>query len=364
MFTSELRDALIDTAQTAFCTLTAPQAAASRYFAENLSGSPLLAPGITLPARTYSNAQAALCGTLPTPDTLESGETMEIGQCMTAYSWRWKYRYQESNGFIRDTTGQPDADESPLTPPVMGPLSRPFQDPDVPNGWTFTDGNGVKQGTIAFLPAGGTFLEDDWQVFRRDGQPDDCGAVVPPPPLTPAERTINLPVQVGPDTVNVDFTINPPIVGVGGALVVPIGIVAPDFNYDIDFNLQTGDANFNFGGGVDGGECCPENDEPQDENRRILGVMIENLSATPGRYVQEIPTTTGPQIYGPYVGLIRFVRANVLEAFYTEDFPVKSDRQDIRCPWPEGASGWVVEQQPNCSFDVRPYFAKITEQST
>lgn len=359
---ADLRAALVGAVPRAYCILTAGQGKAAQYFVDTAESIPVIGGPITFGPRAFSNFRSLVCGEEPTPEVLDPGTTTPAGQCPVNYRWIWKYRYRDPNGFIRDTTGQNDVEVGPTNGPILGPITGPIQSAADPVQWTLIDGNGNEDGTKAFLPVGGEFLENDFQVLRADGLPDDCGEPVPPPPLAPGDRTINLPVNINDNDVNVDFTLNVPVLAPGGVLLIPVTIKGPNFNFDVNLNVGTGDIVFDFGGGSEGEGCCPELEGEPPETAIVRGVVIRNLEVQMNRYVQEIDLDAEPPIYGPYAGLIRFYRSYKGTRVYSEDIRVKCDNQDILCPFPGGAEGWVSERQTGASYQVEAYFAKVKAQ--
>lgn len=358
----ELREAVIDGARQAFCALTTPAAAAARYFEETTEQIPIIGGPLSLPPGLYSNARSLVCGTEPDSDVLDPGTSQEVGQCPTNYRWIWRIRYVAPSGAITDTTSQPPPTSGFGNGPILGPITGPVQQPGFPSRWRLIDGNGVPTSTIQFLEPGGVFEVDEFLVATVDGSPDDCGAIIPPPPLTPAERTINIPIDINGNMVNVDFTLEGPLIGVDGNLFVPIVVVGPSFNFDVSFNVKTGGISFEFGGGAEGPDCCPEAGDDEVEDRIIIGVVVNVTSAVANRYFGELPISTEAPIYGPYIGLIRFWRLSGGSRVYSADIPIKTTPQDVPCPFPRGAQGFVLDAQTDAVLTGAPYFAKVKSQ--
>lgn len=364
MVRNAFRDAAVDAATEGFCQILAGQAAAARLFVDTREDTPLIGGPLALPARIFSAAYTLACGELPTPETLDPGFAELIATCPENYLFVWRYQYRTPSGSLLDTTSQNPIPPGPGNGPILGPFGLPVLRAGSTTQWTIIDGNGNETSTWANLPAGGTFEFNELTVQRTDGGMNDCPAPTGPPPLTPPERTINLPITVGADTVNVDVTLGAPIIGAGGVLVAPVTLVGPDFDYDIELNLSTGQATFNFGGGGEGPDCCPEDDEGDRESKILRGVVVTIVSATPNRYFNEIPIASSPPIYGPYVGLLRFWRDTGSGLVYSSDIPVKTTPQRIDCPWEGGADGFLLDNQTDAVLQGRPFFAKVRTQNS
>lgn len=356
------REAIIAGAREAVCTVLEPAGNAASLFSDVVEEIPIVGGPLALPSATFSNAAGLVCDSAPTPNQLDPNTTQETGQCPTTY--RTRVIYTRFVGGVEETVN--DLDNNTYLGPVSETIITPTN-PDNAVTTTFTVEVTFASGTFTivsnpFTDTGTTATVQSVTFERTDGQPDDCGAIIPPPILPENERTIGDTINVDGVDIDVDFRVGSPTINLNGDINIPISVTGPNFNFDLALNLGDNEVNFNFGGGGKGGECCPEVPEDESADKIIRGVRVFGESVTLGRYIQHIPTQNPPTVYGPWAGLVRFTRQVDGVTYYSEDLRVKTFPQDIPCPWPSGASGFVVDKQKGVDFTAQAYFASIREQ--
>ena len=359
-----LRAGLAEGARLAACTVLSPQGNAARFFGEIVEQIPVVGGPIALPALTFANAAGLICDSQPTPAQQESGETQEVAQCPVDYDWEVTFLSTFNSGF-------PDEVDT-----ISGRSTGPFE--RIPDGATDSRGNPI----AGWNATGGvdpkltndsiykeTIIVTDSNFTRVDGQPDNCGSTILPPPLPPGDRTVTRPVNIDNTDIDVDFRVNSPEININGDINIPINIKGPTFDFDVSFSLSTGDIVFKFGGGGEGGDCCPQiDDPPEDETEEtekiIRGVVIRSLVAGDSPYYNELPQDDGEDLFVPYAGLVRFAREVNGSLVWSDDLRVKSNNQDIPCPFDGGAVEFSVNPQPGASWTTKPYYAKVRLSSS
>lgn len=204
-------------------------------------------------------------------------------------------------------------------------------------------------------------------LFRVDGQPDNCGDG-PPSYQPPIEWE---PPGGQPIIDNPIVVVNPIVVNVNNNFVIPLLFTFNEFSLNVEFNINTGDINIlpALPSPPGGGNCCPtfdppENDNPPEEDeppppndeRRFLGVFV-TLSI-----VGEISATTigdgnGPDIFVPRAAVISFAVEYGNSRGWTVDIAIKKKRQFV--PVPEGVLGydWAIFYEPGFEGAIAPVYA-------
>lgn len=216
-----------------------------------------------------------------------------------------------------------------------------------------------------------TWIGTQMSVNRCDGQPDNCGDSEPPPPppgYTVFDTDITYIDENNTEiTIPVSINFNEPLVDIDANVRIPIDITIDDptlnipISFDADFNVSTGDINFNFGNqsGGDGRpkDCIPQPDDggdapepppdantpdtppPEDpETEPIIRGCIVTTSEPSPEASQIFADGTLPILYVPALGYVLFrVRAGRNATAWTSPLPVKTTREYVECPASFGA---------------------------
>lgn len=238
-------------------------------------------------------------------------------------------------------------------------------------------GGGIQTEIPSGTQAGGTSLQGlrNVLVTRRDGGLDNCGdPTADVEPMSPADREIT--INVGGD--NAQLAVGNGILQVNGDVTAPIRINSPNFDFTGELVLNKGDINLNFGG-VDPRVPCvpdepgtdlppPDDTEPPpdnpEENGNMIGVIVVTQSIDASAQVTRVPQGDNPDIIVPKLGYVSF-RIRVGDTYaWTEDIPIKVERQYVHVPGgvsavavagtPRMGVTWVITPvngvQPNIEF--------------
>lgn len=233
---------------------------------------------------------------------------------------------------------------------------------------------------------------------RRDGQPDNCGSLPPSiPPYTPGDNIVNSPISYtnnDNDVVDIDasITFGNASVNFNGNLVIPFTINAqlnPEVNISGNFNLNTGDINYDAGNpALPGSDCQPNQDDftPDDDlppnppslppesdvpnpdpdkpeyQRIIKGAIVTTSTPSPDATVIYQPG--GVDVYFPDLGLVYFQITVSGRSGWTQPVRVQNLRQFVECPWAGGATAVRGVARTGGSFTVTPVYVKVTAEQT
>jgi hypothetical protein len=235
-------------------------------------------------------------------------------------------------------------------------------------------------------------------VVRQGGQPDNCGSLPPSiPPYTPGDNIVNAPISYT-DNNNTDIDIDASItfgngrINFNGHLTIPFTINAqfsPEVNISGEFNLNTGDINYNAGNpALPGSECSPTEDDftpdpnlpanppslppesdlpnpdpDKPEYKRIIkGAIVTSSTPSPSSTVLFQPG--GVDVYLPDLGLVYFQVSVGGRSGWTQPVRVQNLRQFIECPWAGGATAVRGVPRSGGSFTVTPVYVKVTAEQT
>lgn len=212
-------------------------------------------------------------------------------------------------------------------------------------------------------------------ITRPDGQPDDCGD----PPGTIAEyndysETVSITYEDNSETEiteDIDITLGPLIIGIGGILYAPVTIGTGD----IDINGQIvlapelsvdlwPDGLFGGGGNTDNPAPDPSEPDPEptvpDERRRIIGaiVTVTNFDEDIAR-VTQVAQGDSPDIFVPRTGNVSFYIDTPGGQAWTEPTPLRNVRQYVPCPAREGAVDVAVTEGTGFTLAVTPVYADL-----
>jgi hypothetical protein len=235
-------------------------------------------------------------------------------------------------------------------------------------------------------------------IVRPDGLPDNCGSPTPViPPYTPGGNTTNNNITyVDEDGNNVSIggslTLGYVTVNIDGTVSIPFTLNAelnPTANLNGNFNLNTGDINFDYGNPSLPSNGCqtnsdnynvdvhippnppgvppePETPDPnaeKPEKRKLLkGCYVTTTTIPPA--VTEIFQAGAPNVYAPDLGLISFQISVNGASGWTEDIRVKNIRQFISCPWEGGATDVKGTPRLGGLFTISPVYLSFTDGKT
>jgi hypothetical protein len=244
------------------------------------------------------------------------------------------------------------------------------------------------------------------EVFRTDGQPDDCGDPDPqPPPAAPAPP--NIPVNItyrnddGIDiTIPVNFTLGVAYIDADLNVRLPIDVNVPinispnfdtDFNFDIAFNLSGGDTYIGPPRDPDRPPVLPppnnsppppppvtpdppppppppdlppptDPPEPPEPLLVIRGALVTVTGIDDAAKVGVLFQDSNPDVGIPDYGLINFlISTGESSRGWTEDIKVKNKRNLITCPWPFGAIDVKGTPRPGVSWVITPVYAQVSK---
>lgn len=231
-------------------------------------------------------------------------------------------------------------------------------------------------------------------VTRVDGQPDNCGnPPTPVPPYTPGGNTYNTNLTYNSGgtaiTIPVGLAFGYAALNVNGQLNIPVRVqlnVDPTFN--VNFNLSTGNIEFDFGGGAGRNPNSPDvritvqpydtttdDDSPTkppgtgipnpvkppdpSTDKVIIGCLVTVTTVALGNGKTLIGQEDNPDIYAPSMGNVNFlVPANGLASGWTPDQPIKNRRTYIPCPAPQGAIRVAGTFAPGFTGVIQPVYSK------
>lgn len=286
------------------------------------------------------------------------------------------YSRNLSNG----TTTDPVTDNIDSLPgsrgPIFGPITGPIYTPTgsglIQIQYVAFDRDGV-QGTF---PAGGGPAESInqivWEPQRIDGNPDECGEQGPQqPPAGGDDITYDGP-DGNPVTEPVDISPRFPILFPSGDVIIPFEFCFASLCIDVNFNISTGDVTFNFGGSPDAGNCCPppkedeqepeEGDPPEPETtERIVGVKVNAVIAPVGCKATEITDGSGPSMYWPDLGFVRFAVEYGGFRGWTEKIAVQTASQIVTVPGDLVAYDFDIFERPGVTLTPKSIIVKVTD---
>ena len=200
---------------------------------------------------------------------------------------------------------------------------------------------------------------------------DACGDPPPIlPPVGPVNRTTNITynIQEGDEITEItNWTIAPIFVDLTGNFRIPFTVDVGGVEFNGEFQLEPNfEINFNIGGGrgpageTDGDEqpfpedpSDPIPEIPPDEAQTIIGVEVFS-QISPGAEASSILFPTGPNIYAPRLGSVKFAIRTPSSVVWTEDFNIKNRETYIPCPAPQGAVAVRVSPSPGVTVRFNP----------
>jgi len=232
--------------------------------------------------------------------------------------------------------------------------------------------------TVSLNPTAFAIDSVDIEIFeitRNDGQPDNCGD----PEGTVSEyndysETVSITYEDNSETEiteDIDITLGPLIVGIGGILYAPVTIgtgdidisgqvvLAPELSVDL-----WPDGLFGGGGNTDNPAPDPGEPDPEptvsDERRRIIGaiVTVTNFDEDIAR-VTQVAQDDSPDIFVPRTGNVSFYIDTPGGQAWTEPTPLRNVRQYVPCPAREGAVDVAVTEGTGFTLAVTPVYADL-----
>jgi hypothetical protein len=241
------------------------------------------------------------------------------------------------------------------------------------------DGNGVWQTISSSFLARGWLPETDFEIVsltRLDGLPDDCGD---PPGVVNEYNDYSQTVSITYEdntqtevTEDVDITLGPLIVGIGGVVYAPVTVGTGDITLNGTVELSPEFSvelfpNGLFGGGGDTEGPIPEPGQPDpaptspNERRRIIGAVV-TVTALDQDIFQGTQIAQGdtPDLLVPRVGNISFYVESSGGLAWTEPIAVKTVRAYIPCPAREGAVDVGFTPETGVTADVKPVYVDLS----
>jgi len=347
----------------AFCGQLGATAGAAADFMEDLTFG--LPGGVRIPTtpavvgqaiNAYLDACPASGGPYPAPAVPFLG-----GQCPVDYSV-----FVTFDRYINNDLAQANQEASaPLG--LRGPISSVVINGADPRYVRVTYNGGQVFDFPTGTPPAGTNLRNLRNIIlvRRDGNPDNCGN----PPSIGIDFDYDGPDGDPVNVPNVNFEFGGPRINLGGNIIVPV--FSPELGLNLDFNLNTGDIDLNFGGDGDNSACClpPDTDEPppppvdppeENEGLPIIGVIVSAV-VNQAFNLTEVFLEQGPNLWLRRLGSVTFaVPVGSGESpEWLEPIDVKLLRSFVPCPAPQGAASYVVNPVPGVSFFLTTVRAKI-----
>lgn len=208
------------------------------------------------------------------------------------------------------------------------------------------------------------------------GEVDDCGD----PPGDPIQefndfsQTVSITYEDNSQTQiteDVDITLGPLIVGIGGAVYAPVTVETPDFTFNGNLQISPTlnvelfpNGLFGGGGSTDTTPPDPDVDDPeptvQNERRRIIGAIVTVTSYDESiAQVTQVAQGDTPDIFIPRTGNISFYIDTSGGQAWTEPKPLKNVREYVPCPAREGAVDVAVTAGTGFTLDVTPVYAEL-----
>jgi hypothetical protein len=305
------------------------------------------------------------------PDTTGVGPEVPFtgGQCSFNY-----------NGVLRITiiTGAGDFSFNANFSNVMGPILGSWSEfLPASNSYRYGVVNNSGQVFVGATSATGWQGESITSVTPSGGQADDCGD----PPGGPVadfndySTTISITYTDESETQiteDIDVTLGPLIVGIGGILYAPVTVGTGDITFNGQLVLAPElkvdlwpDGLFGGGGNTDNPAPDPSEPDPEpvvtDERRRIIGaiVTVTNFNETISR-VTQVAQGDSPDIFVPRTGNISFYIDTPGGQAWTEPTPLRNVRQYVPCPAREGAVDVAVTEGTGFTLAVTPVYADLS----
>lgn len=227
-------------------------------------------------------------------------------------------------------------------------------------------------------------------VVRSDGLPDNCGDQTPEIGDLPAGWN-----QAGGDITYVNNegnNVTVPVVAAFGYaslnvdadITVPVTVDVGGINFEVDFNLNTGDiqlfpTNNDYGDRRRGTKPTdvvpPEGDTPdypsglppqlpgidggEPEREAAIVAVVVTVTEFDNGLVGTLFQSDNPDISIPNFGYISFLcRVGTIDSAWTSDIPVKNRRNVIPCPLPWGAIQVKGTPRQGVSWVLTPLYSK------
>src|SRR5512146_1545317 len=322
----------------------------------------------------------------PAPDPLVPG-----GQCVgVGYKWQVQFEWA---GNSSDTNWLPETISNFTQPNTNGPIGQ-LRKVGGAGAWSLRFDSGSGEVTVFSHTSGSPTGFRNFrftQIYRADGQPDNCGTVpAPVDPADPPTTTTNITytdVNNTNITIPATFVYAPVNVSLNGNLNIPVSVTLngelnPSFTLNIDMN--TGDVTVNVGENGSGeatkipdaqydtptdtpdtpddvpdSTTLPPNDDIPDSVSRIRGVIVTVPDNPSGKSV--VFQVDNPDIFIPRLGNVQFLCRIGNKQAWTDDIPVRNRRHLIPCPWEGGAIDVRGTPAPGVTWTLTPVWGEYDE---
>ena len=370
LFDESVRDAV----RSSFCDLTSVATDFYDWLESATSAVPNNETLFTIPRTAISGATGLFCNRAPSAPPLPPAPQFTGGQCVgDQYNVIATYDQFFNGNFALTRVDQAGSQL------FTGPIEEVFltaggQDVFVRHN------NGQETDHLSGSTSSVTYANiRDVRVENVTNPSDPCGDLSGqnPNPTPPGVGSpINVDIVFGPPgseiNIPVDLTFGGPLVGVGGAIIVPFGIANVDFNLTGELSLTTGDIVLNFGGRSGSSEpcCLPEDiddtDRPEDggddndeTEEQIVGVVVNGTVDDSVIRSTKVGQVNGPDFYNPRIANIYFKLKLRTLIVWTNPIAVKHPNQYIECPASFGAIGVVGNPVQGVTLRLQPVRRRI-----
>jgi hypothetical protein len=213
-------------------------------------------------------------------------------------------------------------------------------------------------------------------VTRCDGQPDDCGDPQGSvDEFNDYSETVSITYEDNSQTTiteDIDITLGPLIIGIGGILYAPVTVGTGDITLNGYLELAPNISVDLFpdgtsGGGGDTDDPAPDPDVPDptpvvtEQRRRIIGAIVTVTAYDEDvARVTQVAQGSTPDIFVPRTGNVSFYIDTPGGQAWTEPTPLRNVRQYVPCPAREGAVDVAVTEGTGFALDVTPVYADLS----
>lgn len=206
---------------------------------------------------------------------------------------------------------------------------------------------------------------------RVDGLADPCVEQTPQEPPTGTGNITYFDFD-GTVIVNAPIVLAPsfPIINIDGSVHIPFTVEVGGIDFNVDFNLS--DGSVGIGGAGQGGasNCCPpilpapQVDNPNDpppptDDSRILGIKTNITAIATAAKPTQVGDGTGPDIYLPRLGVVRFAVEVGGSRAWTADQPIKTLSQFTPVNAPAFAYDFTVLAEPGVTIEPLPIYIEV-----
>jgi hypothetical protein len=234
----------------------------------------------------------------------------------------------------------------------------------------------VQEGAIVQGPS--TFASITGVVFTEspDGDPNDCGNPEGEPigDYNDYSETTSITYEDNSETEiteDIDITLGPLIVGIGGILYAPVTVgvgdinldgrvvIAPEFRVDLFPEGLFGGGGSSEGPIPDPSEPDPEPD-PEEGRDRIIGVVVTTTALDQELYQgTQVAQCMTPDLFLPRLCNVSFFVDTSEGPAWTPPIAVQNVRAYIPCPAREGAIDVAITAETGVTADIKRIFAEL-----